>query len=95
MTKRIMAAAVALIVFLLCATVQVRDDPETTPSPVSTPVTTPSWEEMGYAELSWVIEGIMERISGLEDDLERVQEIQNKKLTEAGLGPAFTGGKKE
>lgn len=95
MTKRIMAAAVALIVFLLCATVQVRDDPETTPSPVSTPVTTPSWEEMGYAELSWVIEGIMERISGLEDDLERVQEIQNKKLTEAGLGPAFTGGKTE
>ena len=72
MTKRIMAAAVALTVFLLCATVQVRDDPETTPSPVPTPVTTPSWEEMGYAELSWVIEGIMERISEKEDELQEL-----------------------
>lgn len=45
--------------------------------------------------MSWVIEGIMERISAMEDDLERVQEIQYRKLTEAGLGPTFTGSKTE
>lgn len=88
MMKKIVAAAVAVIVFLLCATVQVRDYPETTPPHFPPPATEAEWESMGYAELSWVIEGLMERISELNDDLDRAREIYERKIEEAGLGPA-------
>lgn len=42
----------------------------------------PDYENYGLAELSWVTEGIMERISELEDELKYVQLLQREKLAE-------------
>lgn len=39
-----------------------------------------AWDDMDAAQLSWVIEGIQERMSDLADDLHYAQHLQAQKL---------------
>ncbi len=41
----------------------------------------PDYGAYDPAQLSWAAEGIMERISELEDELDRVRELQQEKMT--------------
>ena len=64
---RLLAAALLIAALLMTVTWRLRQT-DLTP-----------WEEMDKAQLSWVAEGIRERISELEDDLARVLELQREK----------------
>ena len=78
---------VALYVFaalcvLLLLIVKARGEARPAPAPA---LERAAWEEMDAAQLSWVIEGIQERMSELRDDLARAQVLQAEKL--AALPP--------
>ena len=60
-----------LAAMAVCATVHIRRPPESV------------WENMSPAQLSWVAEGIAERISELKDDLAYVRQLQAEKMAEA------------
>ena len=54
-----------------------------TPAPDPTPVQgRAAWDDMDAAQLSWVIEGIQERMSDLADDLHYAQHLQRQKYLE-------------
>lgn len=74
MVKRLLCVVLVLLAIALTATVTYRE--------VRQYQQEPSWEELDPAQLSWVIEGIQERISELEDDLLRVQKLQREKLAD-------------
>ena len=42
-----------------------------------------AWEDMCPAQLTWVAEGLSERISELQDDLAYVWQLQAEKMAEA------------
>ncbi len=69
----------ALAMLALCGTAMVRDRRQ--------PAGEISWEDMDPAQLSWVIEGIQERISALQDDLARAKTLQADKLAVARPPP--------
>ncbi len=71
---RLLAGLLALAMLALCGTAMVRDRRQ--------PAGEISWEDMDPAQLSWVIEGIQERISALQDDLARAIKAQREKLNE-------------
>ena len=52
---------------------------DTASAPVQEPPA-PDYSTYDAAQLSWVIEGTMERISELQDDLKELQAIQREKL---------------
>ena len=74
MVKRLLCVVLVLLAIALTATVTYHE--------VRQYQQEPSWEELDPAQLSWVIEGIQERISELEDDLLRVQKLQWEKLAD-------------
>ena len=75
MVKRLLCVVLVLLAITLTVTVTYRE--------VRQYQQEPSWEELDPAQLSWVIEGIQERISELEDDLLRVQKLQWEKLADS------------
>ena len=76
------ARAGLLLAFMLAAVVLtstwiVRDTPVYAPRP---PTGEAYWRTLDPAQLSWVAEGIMERISALQDELDAVRAIQEEML---------------
>ena len=75
------AAALASLAFWCGLRIGAGMIPAAVPSPVPTPgAEVEDWEDLNADQLSWVIEGIHEHISDLEDELRYARKLQAEKM---------------
>lgn len=91
MTWRDKLIFVLVAVYILALAYMIATNPanDTDRAPAPTYVTEPpsaSWEGLDAAQLSWVIEGIQERICELQHDLSRAQALQLEKMSSMSAG---------
>ena len=80
-TMLLLALALMMILYMMASGVASLFLEDKTPAPDPTPVQgRAAWDDMDAAQPSWVIEGIQERMSELEDDLHYAVHLQEEKL---------------